>query len=153
MKKYKCKKWKQLTEKEKEYVYQNIVDYVDHTGNSVNIGKCRIDLTDYISINGELIEAGDYPKLVIDDEAIFYDSTEGAIFENEKFKDLISLKDAAIMFNKDESTLRRNIKNGFFKEWEDCIKFGKQWVFDVKSLEKKYKEYDKFKKDLDRYLK
>lgn len=57
---------------------------------------------------------------------------------NEKFKDLISLKEAAIIFNKDQSTLRRNIKNGFFIENQDCMKFGTTWVFDINSLKAKY---------------
>lgn len=60
------------------------------------------------------------------------------MIKNKKFEGLISLKDAAKMFGKEESTLRRNISNGFFKEGEDCIKFGTTWVFDIDSLEKKY---------------
>lgn len=34
--------------------------------------------------------------------------------ENDKFKSLISLTDASKVFGKDESTLRKNIKNGKF---------------------------------------
>lgn len=59
---------------------------------------------------------------------------------NDKFKNLISLTDASKVFEKDESTLRKNIKNGKFVEWVDCIKFGKSWVFDYSSLERMYKE-------------
>ena len=58
---------------------------------------------------------------------------------NSKFEGLISLKDASIKFNKDESTLRRNIKNKKFIEGEDCIKFGTTWVFDIKALEREYR--------------
>lgn len=58
---------------------------------------------------------------------------------NPKFEGLISLKDAAAKFNKDESTLRRNIKNKKFIEGEDCIKFGTTWVFDITALEREYK--------------
>ncbi|MEG2832432.1 MAG: hypothetical protein RR923_06585 [Bacilli bacterium] len=58
---------------------------------------------------------------------------------NPKFEGLISLKDAAVKFNKDESTLRRNIKNKKFIEGEDCIKFGTTWVFDITALEREYK--------------
>ncbi|MBQ9013593.1 MAG: helix-turn-helix domain-containing protein [Bacilli bacterium] len=54
------------------------------------------------------------------------------------FEGLISLKEAAELFGKDESTLRRNIKNGKFIDGIDCKKFGKQWVFDIKSLEREY---------------
>lgn len=42
---------------------------------------------------------------------------------NPKFEGLISLKYAATKFNKDESTLRRSIKNKKFTEGEYCIKF------------------------------
>lgn len=55
-----------------------------------------------------------------------------------KFDGLISLKDASILFEKDESTLRRNISNGKFDIGKDCKKFGKQWVFDIKALEREY---------------
>ena len=58
--------------------------------------------------------------------------------ENEKFKNLISLADASKLFGKDESTLRKNIKNGKFIEWRDCVKYGKSWVFDYEALERVY---------------
>ncbi len=57
-----------------------------------------------------------------------------------KFDGLVSLKDASIIFKKDESTLRRNISNGKFKENEDVKKFGKQWVFDIDALKREYGE-------------
>lgn len=59
-----------------------------------------------------------------------------------KFEGLISLKSASIKFNKAESTLKGNIKNGKFKEGIDCKKFGKQWIFDTKALEREYKKKD-----------
>lgn len=57
---------------------------------------------------------------------------------NSKFEGLISLADAAKLYNKKDGTLRRNIANGFFKEGIDCKKFGTVWVFDINALEKKY---------------
>lgn len=62
------------------------------------------------------------------------------VFKINKFDKLISLKDASSMFHKEESTLRRNIINGKFKENIDVKKFGKQWVFDLDSLEREYKK-------------
>lgn len=56
------------------------------------------------------------------------------------FNNLISLKDASLMYGKDESTLRRNIKNKKFVEGVDVKKFGKQWVFDIRALEREYKK-------------
>lgn len=52
--------------------------------------------------------------------------------------DLISLKEAADLYNRDESTLRRAISNGLLKEGIDCKKFGKQWVILKSSMERVY---------------
>ena len=130
MKKYIGKKWCQLTIEQQEELLK-----VANVWDNVKVGECIVDFNDNLSIAANIVD----DEIIISDDAILYDPSEGVIVENEKFKDLISLKDAATMFNKEESTLRRNIKNGFFKEWQDCIKFGKQWVFDIKALENKYK--------------
>ena len=145
MKKYIGKKWKQLTKEEQNMLLSKATPFECSTG------ECIIDLTENLSVTGEVIDTEEERYIEIDDDAIIYNPKEGIIIENIKFKDLISLKDASIMLNKDESKLRRDIKKGFFKEYQDCIKLGKQWVFDIKALEKKYKEYDKFKKDLEEY--
>lgn len=55
-----------------------------------------------------------------------------------KFEGLISLSDAAKLYNKQDGTLRVNIRNGKFKEGTDCVKFGTVWVFDIKALEREY---------------
>lgn len=55
-----------------------------------------------------------------------------------KFKRLVSLKEATEIFCKHESTLKTNIKNGKFVEGVDVRKFGKQWVFDIDALEREY---------------
>lgn len=52
--------------------------------------------------------------------------------------ELISLKEAAELFDREESTLRRAISNGILKEGIDCKKFGKQWVILKSSMEKIY---------------
>ena len=59
-----------------------------------------------------------------------------------KFKGLISLKQASDMFKKEESTLRRNISNGKFINGIDCKKFGTTWVFDIAALEREYGKID-----------
>ena len=51
---------------------------------------------------------------------------------------LISLKEAAELYNRDESTLRRAISNGLLKEGIDCKKFGKQWVILRSSMDRVY---------------
>ena len=59
--------------------------------------------------------------------------------ENKIFEGLISLQDAAELYGKSEVTLRHNIRNGKFKEGQDCKKFRSQWIFDVKALDREYK--------------
>lgn len=60
-----------------------------------------------------------------------------------KFKGLYSIAEAAEMFGRESSTLRRNISNGKFIENEDVKKFGKTWIFRIEALER---EYGKLKK-------
>lgn len=54
------------------------------------------------------------------------------------FEGLLSLAEASTLYNKEESTLRHNIRNGKFIEDIDCKKFGKQWVFRKESLDREY---------------
>jgi hypothetical protein len=60
--------------------------------------------------------------------------------EKNKFISLITLKEACEMYQKAESTLKTNIKNGKFKEGVDVKKFGTTWVFDIKALEREYRK-------------
>lgn len=55
-----------------------------------------------------------------------------------KFDGLLSLKEAAEKYNRDDSTLRRAIKNNKLVENVDCKKFGKQWVITVEAMEREY---------------
>ncbi|WP_143316852.1 helix-turn-helix domain-containing protein [Clostridium sp. HBUAS56017] len=52
--------------------------------------------------------------------------------------DLLSLKEAADKYGREESTLRRAISNGKLVEGVDCKKFGKQWVILDSSMERIY---------------
>lgn len=54
------------------------------------------------------------------------------------FDELVSLKQASTLYNREESTLRRAISNGLLKEGQDCKKFGKQWVIKLEALERVY---------------
>ncbi len=59
---------------------------------------------------------------------------------NHNFEGLISLQDACKKYNKAETTLKTNIKNGKFKEGVDVKKFGNTWVFNVDALEREYRK-------------
>ena len=54
------------------------------------------------------------------------------------WNELLSLKEAAEQYGREESTLRRAIKNGLLVEEKDCKKFGKQWVVLRSSMERVY---------------
>lgn len=128
-------KWKELTKEQKKELLKD-------TTFSKSKNEFIINLNDELAVKGNVIVKNGETIIEIDDDAIIYNKNEGIIVENEKFKRLISLKDASMKFNKHSSTLKSNIKNGFFKEWEDCVKFGTTWVFDLDSLEKKYGKLD-----------
>lgn len=53
---------------------------------------------------------------------------------------LLSLKDAANLYNREESTLRRAISSGKLKDGVDCKKFGKQWVVLKSAMDREYKK-------------
>lgn len=57
---------------------------------------------------------------------------------NNIWDNLLSLKEAAEQYNREESTLRRAISNGLLEEGKDCKKFGKQWVILKSSMERVY---------------
>lgn len=51
---------------------------------------------------------------------------------------LLSLKEAAELYNRDESTLKRAISSGRLVEGIDCKKFGRDWVILKSSMERVY---------------
>ena len=53
---------------------------------------------------------------------------------------LISLKEAAEVYNRDTSTLKRAISNGTLVEGVDCKKFGRDWVILKSALDRVYVE-------------
>lgn len=64
------------------------------------------------------------------------------------FDELLSLKEAAEQYNREESTLRRAISNGLLVEGQDCKKFGKQWIIKKEAMERVYvQERKNLKKD------
>lgn len=58
--------------------------------------------------------------------------------ENSVFQDLISLKDASIIWKIDDSVLRHAISSNKLIENVDVKKFGKQWVITRQAMERVY---------------
>lgn len=75
MKKYIGKKWKQLTKKEQETLLKKANPFECSTG------KCIIDLTENLSVNGEVINTEEERYIEIDNDAIIYNPKEGIIIE------------------------------------------------------------------------
>lgn len=75
MKKYIGKKWKQLTKKEQETLLKKANPF------ECSKGKCIIDLTGNLSVNGEVIDTEEERYIKIDNDAIIYNPKEGIIIE------------------------------------------------------------------------
>ena len=54
------------------------------------------------------------------------------------FDGLLALNEAARIWGKDDSTLRRAIASGKFKDGLDVKKFGKQWVISTDAMLREY---------------
>ena len=58
--------------------------------------------------------------------------------EENIWDELLSLKEAAELYNRDASTLKRAISSGRLVEGIDCKKFGRDWVILKSSMERIY---------------
>lgn len=127
VKKYIGLKWIELTQEQQEELLNS--SYIEYDKD-----KCILNFNKNLSIEAK-VENGKY---IINDNSMFYNPEKGIMQEHEIWQDLISLADAARLYNRDDSVLRRAIANRTFVPNVDCMKFGKQWVFRKESLEKVY---------------
>lgn len=56
------------------------------------------------------------------------------------FDNLIALSDATILWDLNESTLRKAISYGKLKEGNDVMKYGKQWIITMEAMVREYGE-------------
>jgi len=54
------------------------------------------------------------------------------------FNELVAIGEIAKALNKNETTIRKRIKNGDIKEGIDCKKFGCTWIIKKAAIEKIY---------------
>lgn len=67
--------------------------------------------------------------------------TKGLIvMDKNPFEGLISFQDAADLYGKNDSTLRRAVMDGRLVEGTDCKKFGKQWIVTLEAMKRLYGE-------------
>ena len=71
MKKYIGKKWKQLTSEEQDMLLSKANPF------ECLKGKCIIDLTEYLSITGEVINTEEEIYIEVDGDSIIYNPREG----------------------------------------------------------------------------
>lgn len=88
-----------------------------------------------MSMPAEIVENLDNYEVIVNFVVGIYN---GYIEQLNNFSNFISLSDASKKYNKAESTLKQNIKNGKFVEGVDCRIFGKSWVFNIDALEREY---------------
>lgn len=55
-------------------------------------------------------------------------------YEDGPFSGLLSIAEAAEIWQKNDSAIRRAIMDGRLKPGSDCRKFGKQWVLSVDAM-------------------
>lgn len=54
------------------------------------------------------------------------------------FSQLLSFAEAAEIWKKDQSTLRKAVQDGRLKPGRDCRKFGKQWVITADAMHREF---------------
>jgi hypothetical protein len=64
------------------------------------------------------------------------------------FAELLSFAEAAEIWNKDQSTLRRAVIDGRLKPGKDCRKFGKQWVVTADAMHREFGGWEPWSKYL-----
>ncbi|MDB0519950.1 hypothetical protein C4R87_19200 [Clostridioides difficile] len=88
-----------------------------------------------VPMPAEIVENLDNYEVIVNFVVGVYN---GYIEQLNNFSNFISLSDASKKYNKAESTLNQNIRNGKFVEGVDCRIFGKSWIFNIDALEREY---------------
>lgn len=107
-------------------------------GNLVNDGECIIDLTNDLSVAGTIVDE----EIIIDDDAIIYNPEDGIILEPKKINfeinDIMTVNEAAKIFNVAESTIRYSIEVKKFIVGVDYRKAGRITLITKEAMERVY---------------
>ena len=99
-------KWRDLKEETKQELLSNA-----NVWDNVKEGECIIDLTNELSVAGNIVDG----EILINDDAIIYDPTEGVILEyrkvNFEVNNIMTVSEAAEIWGKTEGALRAAIKS------------------------------------------
>lgn len=128
-------KWADLKEETKEHLLQNAF----YEG----IGDVIFDLTNTLSVSGNVDIENDEVVLKVDDNAIIYSPTDGIIEiakDNVSFEidDVLTLAEAAEMWGVVEGTIRASIRTNKLIIGVDYRKAGRITLITQKAMERVY---------------
>ena len=80
------------------------------------VGKCIVDLTNELSVEGEIVDTGEEKEIIINDDAIIYNPAQGIISEGIKSVDntifeVMTVSEAGEIWGKTEGAIRAVIKS------------------------------------------
>lgn len=141
-------KWGNLSEETQEWLLEES-NYTDGTtGNNIKVCKgvqdCIIDLTDDLSVSGKIAsnDGIGYSISVLDD-AIIYNPENGVVTEaveniNFEINDVLTMNEAAEMWNITEGAIRFSIKSRKFILGVDYRKAGRITLITKDAMERVY---------------
>lgn len=106
------------------------------------VGECIVDLTSDLSVAGTKIDNGEEKELVINDDAIIYNPSEGILLESKDVKfeinEVMTVSEAAVLWGKSEGAIRAAIKAKKFIVGVDYRKAGGTTLITREAMERVY---------------
>ena len=106
------------------------------------VGECIVDLTSDLSVAGTKIDNGEEKELVINDDAIIYNPSEGILLESKDVKfeinEVMTVSEAAVLWGKSEGAIRAAIKAKKFIVGVDYRKAGGTTLITREAMERGY---------------
>ena len=106
------------------------------------VGECIVDLTSDLSVAGTKIDNGEEKELVINDDAIIYNPSEGILLESKDVKfeinEVMTVSEAAVLWGKSEGAIRAAIKAKKFIVGVDYRKAGGTTFITREAMERVY---------------
>ena len=133
-------KWGRLEKETQEWLLKNCNCINGATGNTAYDGECIIDLTEYLSVVGKIVD-GD---IIIDDDAKIYNpageyESDGTTFE---INNIMTVNEAAEMWGITEGAIRASIKSRRFIPYIDYRKAGRITLITSEAMERIYGEIE-----------
>lgn len=105
-------------------------------------GELIVDFNENLSVAGEIIDNGEEKELVIKDDAIIYNPSEGIISEPKKIileiNEVMTFAEATQRWGLADSTLRKLATTNKLLEGLDFRKSGKVWLITREAMERVY---------------